>query len=85
MKYISNTDMDHLEIKHYDLDSPVYCYFDAQTGEVWHIFANGIDIFGVVTEEFKRALERSYKAFCKAEREADELDLALANYELNQL
>lgn len=85
MRYIINTDLDHLEIDHDDMPSPVYCYFDQDTYEVWHIFAGDVDIFGVVTEQFKRDLELEYKAHCKQENEEHALDLALTKYELNQL
>jgi hypothetical protein len=65
-------------------DQDLECYFEAYTGNLWFVYANGALITDLLRDSVIQTLEEAYAKACKEEAENDALDYALARYELKQ-
>lgn len=80
-----HSDLDNLSIHEIDICADIDCYFDAETGNLWHAYVGDHDIFNVMRDSSIEYLEQQYAKHCRQQREQDAIDRAAERYEARQL
>jgi len=80
-----HSDLDNLAINDPDICADIDCYFEAETGNLWHAYLGDHDIFEIIRDTTIAWLERKYAEHCKKVREQDSIDRAADAYESRQL
>jgi hypothetical protein len=82
---MQHTDLDQMICEHHDVPGQdLECYFEAYTGNLWFVYANGACIQELLRDTVIQTLESAYTKACKEEAYNDKLDAAIARYELKQ-
>jgi hypothetical protein len=74
-------DLDNLGIYDPDICAEIDCYFDPETGNLWHAYVGDHDIFELMRDTSIAWLEKKYATHSKEEADNHNLDLAIARME----
>ena len=78
-------ELDQMICEHHNVpDQDLECYFEAYTGNLWFVYANGALITDLLRDSVIQTLEEAYAKACKEEADNDKLDYALARYEMKK-
>ena len=78
-------ELDQMICEHHNVpDQDLECYFEAYTGNLWFVYANGALITDLLRDSVIQTLEKAYAKACKEEADNDKLDYALARYEMKK-
>jgi hypothetical protein len=80
-----HNDLDNLAIYDPDICTEIDCYFEAETGNLWHAYLGDHDIFEIIRDTTIQFLENKYRDHCDKVREQDSIDRAADRYESRQL
>lgn len=82
---LKHPELDQMICEHHNVPGQdLECYFEAYTGNLWFVYANGALITELLRDSVIETLEEAYTKACKEEAENDKLDYALARYELKK-
>lgn len=68
-----------------DIDAKLECYFDGDTGNLWHVYVGEMEIFNILSDTVIQELEREYTKHVRKENEEMKLDAAIDRYESRML
>lgn len=80
-----HSDLDNLSIYNPDIFGNIDCYFEAETGNLWHAYVGDHDIFELMRDKAIEWLEKKYAAHCANQREQDSIDRGADAYESRML
>lgn len=80
-----HSDLENLAVYEPDICSDIDCYFDAETGNLWHAYVGDHDIFELLRDSCIEWLEAGYRKHCRKQREEAAIDRAADAYESLQL
>ena len=80
-----HSDLDNLAIYDPDVCAEIDCYFEAETGNLWHAYLGDHDIFEIIRDTTIAWLETQYRKHAANQREQDSIDRAADRYESQQL
>ena len=80
-----HSDLDNLSIYDPDVCAEIDCYFEAETGNLWHAYVGDYDIFEIIRDTTIAWLEKKYAAHCDNQREQDSVDRAADRFDSQQL
>lgn len=80
-----HNDLENVSIYDPDICAEIDCYFDADTGNLWHAYVGDHDIFEIIRDTTITWLEGKYRDHCDKVREQDSIDRAADRFESAQL
>ncbi len=80
-----HSDLENVSIYDPDICTEIDCYFDAETGNLWHAYLGDHDIFEIIRDTTIAWLEKKYEAHRDNQREQASIDRAADRYEALQL
>lgn len=64
------------DMEHHDSDATFECHFETYTGNLWHVYLGGVDLYNLLSPAVIQNFERQYDKLNKEDAMIRKLDMA---------